>query len=193
MCAGIPGPVQNVLEEVNVLPGDNFPAVSGMRPRCRFGIHHGLGQRVPDRILQGRFRRRVDKHCVITEDPARDFIVMRDDWNSAAQRLDVDVAEGLLNLGMQEEIGAPVKIGHLLVTEGRAKEAPGKPLSSKPVHLVAQRTVTCDDQKGIRNAGDCPHSFDDPFAGLERADHQDDLTVDRKAQFGPACRPWKEA
>ena len=74
---------------------------------------------------------------MLAEDPARHFVVMGDDGRAAAERLDIDVAERLPDLRVQEKVRAPIQIGHLLVLERCTHEAAGEQVRTKPIDLAA--------------------------------------------------------
>ena len=49
---------------------------------------------------------------MVAKDPAGHFVVVGDNRNPATQGFDVNVAERFLNLGVKEQIGAAINVGH---------------------------------------------------------------------------------
>ncbi len=89
---------------------------------------------------------------------------------------------------MQEEVGAAIQFRHLLVAERGAHEAAGQDLRRELVDFVPERSVAGDDQGSVGHIGHRSHRLDDALAGFERAHHQHDRPIGRKAKLGLALR-----
>src|SRR5215204_3409007 len=87
---------KHLLKECGIFFSDSAPVINGMRPcHCLGGLRSGRLNRTANRVGKRLFGSRIYQGCVLAKDPAGDLIIVRDNRQTAAERLNIHVSERL--------------------------------------------------------------------------------------------------